>query len=202
MTQTQITLFFLAIIVVIATAMLVHSFLDKRRMAGNFRRFLSRLPRGITQGSITQENPLAYPQLSVNVNGRTLYFFFTVVKVGKQQILYCIYSLAAAIKADLLLLKSDRYKPADLSETVLLPEINPQYQARSHHPEAATTLLTQVHINDYLKELDEFATLQIGPDALVAGKPYDGISDTEPENILRNINALEGMAKGVEQCPV
>ncbi len=201
MTQTQITFFFLAIVMVIAAAMVVHSFLDKRRMAGNFRRLLLKLPRGITQGAITQENPLVYPRLSASVSGRKLHLFFPVVKVGKQHVLYCIYSLASAITADILLIKHDRYKPADLAETALLPEIDPRYQMSSPHPEAAMTILKQLQISDYLKELDEFATLQIGPDALVAGKPYDGPFDTEPENVLRNINALERLAKGVEQCP-
>jgi hypothetical protein len=202
MTLTQITVFFLLILCVIGMAMLVHSWIDKRRIRKNFLRLTSEL-----SGKIIQENPLVYPRFSGEIGGREFDLFFKVVKAGRQHILYYIYSVKSEISSDLLLLKADFFKPiadeAGLTEKAggSFPSGDGKYQARSQHPETARRLLEEETVKTQLISLDEFSSLQLGPDALVVGKPYDGPPDTEPEHILKNAYALEKLASAMERCP-
>ncbi len=202
MTLTQITFFFLMIIAVIGVAMLVHSWIDKGRIRKNFSRLTAEL-----SGKVIQENPLVYPRFSGEIGGREFDLFFKVVKAGRQHILYYIYSVKSELSSDLLLLKADYFKPvadeAGLSETAggVFPGIDGKYQARSQHPETAKRLLEEAEILARLLPLEEFSSLQLGPDALVVGKPYEGPPDTAPEQILKNAHALEKLATAIERCP-
>ncbi len=202
MTQTELTLFFLAIIFVIAIAMVVHSWIDKGRIRKNFERLGSEL-----SGQVLQENGFIYPRFSGEVSGRHFDLFFKVVKAGRKQILYYIYSLRTDVTADILLLKKDYFKPVT-DETqfteeagTLLSDIDSKYQVRSQHTESAKAIFEEANVNGYLTSLDEFSSLQLGPDALVVGKPYDGPPDTEPTNILRNLQVMEKLAEAMEKCP-
>lgn len=202
MTPTQITIFFLGILSVIGMAMVVHSWIDKKRIRKSFLRLVPEL-----SGEVVQENPLVYPRLSGEIGGRRFDLFFTVVKVGRQHILYYIYSLKSEIASDLLLLKSDFFKPisdeAGFSGKAgeILSGLDPRYQARSQSPETARRLMEEEEIKEQLGHLDEFSSLQLGPDALVVGKPYEGPSDTDPAHILKNVQALEKLAEAMERCP-
>lgn len=203
MTSTQITLFFLLIISVIGISMVVHSWIDKRRIKKNFLRLTAELP-----GRVIQENRLLYPSFTGEVDGRRFDLFFNVVKVGRQHILYYIYSLQAAIPSDLLLLKSEYFKPiSDEAQFTgqagfVLPDLDLKYQVRSQHPEIARHIFEGAGIREHLPALEEFSSLQLGPDALVVGKPYDGPSDTEPGHILSNVASLQKLAGAIEQCTI
>ena len=211
MTQGQITLFFLAILGVIAGAMVVHSMIDKRRIKKSISRLLSEV-----SGEVIQGNPLIYPRFHGTLSGRTLEVFFTVVKVGRQHILYFILSVGAKITCDLLLIKKEAYKPAStpsgpsgpstpsggLSGAAgsLLPDLDPAYHAHSKNPQGAGTVFRQAQ--PHLEALDRFYSIQIGPDAIVAGKPYDGEIDIAPQTLLKDIRVLEVLALSLEQCPI
>jgi hypothetical protein len=202
MTPTQITFFFLGILAVIGMAMLVHSWIDKGRIRKNFSRLASEL-----SGKVIQENPLVYPRLSGEVGGREFDLFFKVVKAGRQHILYYIYSVKSEISSDLLLLKADFFKP--IADEAAVTEqagggfstVDGKYQARSQHPETARRLLAEEEVKFHLISLEEFSSLQLGPDALVVGKPYEGPPDTEPEKIVKIVHALGKLATAMERCP-
>jgi|SRR5579884_50521 len=201
MTLTQITLFFLMILSVIGISMLVHSWIDKRRIKKSFLRLAAEL-----NGYVVQENGLVYPYFTGDIAGRRFDLFFKVVKVGRQHILYYIYSLKSDVPCDLLLLKSNYFKPikdeAAFSGEAGQPvsEVSPNYQLRSLQPEAARELFEKAGIKEFLTSLDEFSSLQLGPDALVVGKPYDGPSDTDPAHIVRNVETLKNLAEAMERC--
>lgn len=201
MTLSQITAFFLLILSVIGISMVVHSWIDKRRIKKNFLRLAAEL-----QGLVAQENALVYPYFTGDIDGRRFDLFFKVVKVGRQHILYYIYSLKADLPCDLLLLKSEYFKPIKNEETFsgdagqIIPEAAPNYQLRSLNPEAAREIFEKAGVKEFLSPLDEFSSLQLGPDALVVGKPYDGPSDTEPSHIVRNVETLKNLAKAMERC--
>lgn len=201
MTLTQITFFFLLIISVIGISMVVHSWIDKRRIKKNFLRLATEL-----KGYVVQENRLIYPYFTGDIDGRRFDLFFKVVKVGRQHILYYIYSLKSDVPCDLLLLKSEYFKPikdeAAFSGNAgqIVPEISPNYQLRSLQPEAAREIFEKAGIKEFLSSLDEFSSLQLGPDALVVGKPYDGPGDTDPAHIVRNVGTLKNLAEAMERC--
>ncbi|MFQ5950198.1 MAG: hypothetical protein ACE5J1_05880 [Nitrospiria bacterium] len=202
MTQTELTLIFLGLLFVIAIAMVVHAWIDKGRIRKNFSRLATEVP-----GKVIQESGLVDPRFSGEIAGRQFDLFFKVVKVGRKQIFYYIYSLKTEVTCDLLLLKKDYFKPiadeTQFSEEAgpLLPGIDSKYQVRSQHADAARSLFEEAKVKDHLSSLDAFSSLQLGPDALVVGKPYDGLPDTEPSNILGNIRVLEKLAEALEQCP-
>lgn len=201
MSQTGITLFFLFVIGVIALAMVVHGYIDKKRIRENFDQLSKKI-----SGKVVQESRFYYPRFVGEIEGRQIDLFFEVVKVGRKHILYYIYSLKSEIASSLLLLKTDAYKPlgsepeAVQAAGELLSEIKGGYEIRTKNQEEAKAIYEGAALKERLKALDEFSSLQLGPDALVVGKPYDGIADTESVNIMKNVRSLVNLAKAMEQC--
>ncbi len=201
MSQMGITLFFLFVISVIALAMVVHGYIDKKRIRKNLDQLSNKL-----SGSVVQESRFFYPRFSGEIEGRQIDLFFEVVKVGRKHILYYIYSLKSEIICSLLLLKADAYKPVSAAPEPVqvagepLSEIKGGYEIRTQNQEEAQAIYEGAALKERLKALDEFSSLQLGPDALVVGKPYDGLSDTESVNILKNVRSLVNLAKAMEQC--
>ena len=202
MTLTQITFFFFIILFVIVLAMLVHSYLDKRKIAKGLHLLTKRF-----QGKVTQESRLLYPRFHTERNGRKFDLFFNEVKVGRNNILYSIYSISTSLPHSLLFIKKDTYKAikdeamfnkenGDILEYTELP-----FQGHSLRPEWAERACRQAGIKELLVSLDTFSSLQLGPDALIVGKPYEGVSDTDPDTVARSVRTLEQLAKGLEQCP-
>jgi hypothetical protein len=202
MTLTQITLFFLGIMAVILTAMMVHNYLDKNRMTKNLR--------GLTvplSGTVLWDAMFDYPRFEGTRDGRKCSLLFNVVKVGRQHILYSICSMATTLPHALLLIKKDAYKPvADEAEfteangTVLMG-LNLPFQGRSNQPEWATRICNKEGVADLLSGLDAFSSLQFGPDALIIGKPYEGDSDMDPDSVVHQMDQLAKLAALIEQCP-
>ncbi len=203
MSQFGITLFFFFIIAVIALAMVVHGYIDKRRIRHNFEHLAQNI-----SGKVIQDSRFYYPRFSGEIEGRQVDLFFEVVKVGRKHILYYIYSMKANIHSSLLLLKADAYKKVSAESEAMqsagapLDEIKGGYEIRSQNKEEAAAIFEAAAIKERLPALEEFSSLQLGPDALVVGKPYDGLPDTESVNIMKNIRSLVNLAKAMEQCQV
>jgi hypothetical protein len=201
MTLTQITLAFLGLMAVIVAAMIVHGYLDKRRITKSFRALARSLP-----GKMSQENPFVYPHLVAALEGRKVSVFFQVVKVGRKHILYLIYSVGVQLGFSLLLLKEQFFRPTanegDLAGAVgpVLPRMDGRYLARSKEAEAASALFQRADLSTRLTPIEEFTSVLIGPDSIVAGKPYEGPSDVRPEHLLQNIRSLKEMSLAVERA--
>ncbi|MEK7702469.1 MAG: hypothetical protein AAB317_00720 [Nitrospirota bacterium] len=199
MTLSQITFFFLGIMGVIVIAMLVHSYLDKKKIRNKLKNLTQHL-----QGDVIQESVFQYPRYHSEINGRVFDLFFDVAKVGRHHILYSIYSLAASLPYPMLLVKNDEFRPitdmAGFTKTngSLLPAIDTVFQGYSLHPEWAEQVYIDGSIKKTISELDEFSSLQLGPDALIAGKPYEGLSDTDSEKTIQAIKTLEKLAQEIE----
>jgi len=200
--QLQITLFFLSIVAVIGIAQLIHSWIDKGRIRSNFQNLINDLP-----GEVIQDNRLLYPRFRGQIDGRQFDLFFKVVKVGRKHILYYIYSLASNIECSLLLVKAEAFKPIRVEPDALkeagvpISELREGYQIRSKDEGAANLIFDGAGLKERLPALQEFSSLQLGPDALVVGKPYDGPSDTQAVHIMKNVRSLVNLAKAMEQCP-
>ncbi|MFQ5587777.1 MAG: hypothetical protein ACE5F7_02965 [Nitrospiria bacterium] len=203
MSQIGITIFFFFVVGVIALAMIVHGYIDKRRIRQNFEHLA-----GDLSGEVIQQSRFFYPRFSGEIEGRQIDLFFEVVKVGRKEILYYVYSLKAEIHCSLLLLKADAYKKMNTAPEVLqaagppLAEIREGYEVRANNKEAADAIFEGAAIKERLPALDEFSSLQLGPDALVVGKPYDSLSDTTSVNIMKNVRSLLKLAKAMEQCEI
>lgn len=200
MTLTQITLAFFSLMAVIVAAMLVHGYIDKRRITKNFKMLAHSFG-----GEIDQGNPLVYPRFLADRHGRRVSVFFQVVKVGRRHILYLIYSMSVPISLSLLLLKEQFFHPTENETQVteisgpILPKLDTRYLARSKDGSAASALYERAGLSAYLTPIEEFTSLLIGPDSIIAGKPYDGLSDILPEALSKNITHLEEMALAIEK---
>ncbi|HET6370423.1 MAG TPA: hypothetical protein VFG95_04460 [Nitrospiria bacterium] len=201
MTLTQITLAFFGLMAVIVVAMIVHGYLDKRRITKSFRALARSLP-----GEMFQESPFVYPHLVAALEGRKVSVFFQVVKVGRKHILYLIYSVGVQLGFSLLLLKEQFFRPkgneGELAEAIgpILPRMDERYLARSKEAEAAASLFQRADLSTRLNPIEEFTSVLIGPDSIVAGKPYEGLSDVRPEYLLQNIRSLKEMSLAVERA--
>jgi hypothetical protein len=189
--------------------MLIHSWLDKRGIVRNLRGLIPEF-----KGALLQPHPFVYPRFHGSVGGRAVDLFFTVVKVGRKHILYIVYRLASSPQVDLLLIRSGVYKPTLPTDAApgtnepegnrpevmgaLLPDLNPGYEIYARQPEVARPFFEQAGIGQPLAALSEFTTLQLGPDALVIGKPYDGLSDTAQKNVTPNLRAISALADAME----
>jgi len=202
MTLPQITIYFLGIIIVIVIAMMVHSYLDKKKIKQKLLHLVDPL-----KGKVVQDSALHYPHFHCRLNGRAFDLFFDVVKVGRHHILYSVYSLGAALPHPLLLIKKDEFRPiADKdhfskSNGSLLDKINAPFQGYSREPVWAEKVYTTGEVKNLISSLDEFSSLQLGPDALIAGKPYEGLADADSEKTLQAILSLEKLAQEMEACP-
>ncbi|MBI3358222.1 MAG: hypothetical protein HY201_05315 [Nitrospirae bacterium] len=199
MSLTQMTLYFLGIVVVIIIAMLAHSYLDKKKIKKRLLQLVDPL-----KGRVSQDGSFHYPHFHCNLNGRAFDLFFDIVKVGRHHILYSIYSLGAALPHPLLLIKKNEFRPmADpegflKSNGSMLDKINAPFQGYSPEPQWAEKIYLTGEVKKSISALDEFTSLQCGPDALIAGKPYEGLSDTDSEKTLQAIVSLEKLAKEME----
>ncbi len=202
MTMTQITLFFLEILIVIVIAMLVHSYLDKKKIKKRLLRLVEPL-----KGVVFQESAFHYPRFRCQLNGRAFDLFFDIVKVGRHHILYSIYSLAAALPHPMLLIKQNEFRPIDDKDAFLkangpvVDKINTPFQGYSQTPGWAQKIYSTGEVEKLISSLDEFSSLQLGPDAVIAGKPYEGLADADSEKIQQAVLSLEKLAQEMEACP-
>jgi len=200
MTLTQITFFFFGILAIIVIAMWVHAYLDRRTIRKHLERLAAQFP-----GTIVQESS-QYPAFHSHNEGRPFTLLFNEVKVGKQNILYAIYSITAALPHSLLLIKKGAYKPIedvssfDKVNGAILQDIETPFEARSLSPEWAARAYRE-GIQPLLNDLGSFLSLQCGPDALVVGKPFEGVEEVDPKIILNTVTALTKLANGLEQVP-
>jgi len=200
MTQTQITLSFLMILAVVALAMGIHSWIDKSRISKNFFSLAEKIG-----GTVVYRNPFIYPTFRGDLDGKTFDLFFKVIKAGRKYILYCVYSLKVTAPCELFLTRTNAFKPVADHPTFekaagqSLAGIDPAYQGHSPSPEQAMGVYSREGVAASLLALGEFLSLQVGPDALIAAKPYDGPRDTDPDHILRNIHDLQRLAHAIEQ---
>jgi hypothetical protein len=195
----QITFFFFGILGVIVLAMFVHSYLDKRRI----RKGLDRLTEYF-KGRVIQESQLEYPRFSSEREGRKLNLFFNEVKAGRHNILYSIYSITVSLPHSLLLIKKDTYKSIQdealfrQENGEILAHLDIPYEGRSLHPTWAQQVYDHKGVRELILALTPFSSLQLGPDALVIGKPYEGLSDTDPKIVSQTVKTLEKLAQSLE----
>ena len=200
MSLSQITLAFFALMAVIVAAMIVHGYIDKRRIRRNFQKIAQSL-----SGRAEQENPFVYPRLSGDLHGRSFEVFFQVVKAGRRHILYLIYSMPIELGFSLLLLKDKFFRPSEADAALteasgpVLPKIDARYLVRSKEQAASMALFDRAGLPACLTPLEEFTSLLIGPDSIVVGKPYEGPPDADPQRIGKNLASLKEMAFAVEQ---
>lgn len=198
--MTQMTFFFFGIMAVILIAMGVHSFLDKRKI----RKGMERLTKQF-KGKVLQESRFNYPRLHTEREGRTFDLFFELVKVGRHHILYSVYTMTTSLPHSLLFIKKGAYQP--IKDEVqfagehgdLLPDIADPFEGRSRFPEWAQQVYRREGVRETVDALSSFSSLQVGPDAIVVGKPYEGESDTDTDNVLSVVRILERLAYYLEK---
>lgn len=199
MTLTQITIAFFSLMAVVLMAMLVHGFIDRRRIVRRFSDLAVSL-----SGTVRQVHAWSYPTVTATRNGRTLSAGFQVVKAGRRHVLYLIYGVTVKLGFSLLLLREGVHRPYSDEDALaaisgpILPEIDPRYRVHATDAEAARDLLMQTSLLERLAPLEGFSSLLIGPDALVAGKPCEDLSEIAPALLRSQFEALLALAEAVE----
>jgi hypothetical protein len=73
-----------------------------------------------------------------------------------------------------------------------------RYEVRTTDVARANRLFSQGDIRAHLDGLEPFPSLVLGPDLLVAGKPFESPADTHPESALKAFRALDKIAAEME----
>ncbi len=199
MTLGQITLLFVFVLMVVAIAMFVHALIDRRRIARAFARAAS----GIS-GEILRDGLFSYPRLLGRIDGRRAEVFFRVYKVGRSHLLYLHQSVEAKPSATLFVVRNDFYRPisdeASFSREAgaSVEGLSERFQIHSLEAETARRLFTEADLSARLEDLKEFATLQIGPDAIIAALPYEGEGTIASGRIHSMFLKLSDLARAAE----
>ena len=199
MTLFGITLAFTMLLAALGTAMIVHSIVGKRRIVADFRGVSERIG-----GTISQPTVFAFPRVNGRYDGRDASVFFHLAKGEKASIIYVVYTLSVKAAASLFLAKDKYYKPVNDSTKVsrevgaLVPGLDGRYQVHSTDAERARRLFERGEIRHHLDGLATFPSLVLGPDSLIAGKPFESPEDTAPEAVLTHFRALGRIAAEME----
>lgn len=199
MTLFGITLAFTLLLAALGSAMILHSILGKRRIVTDFRRVSERIG-----GTVSQSTVFAFPQVRGRYDGRDASVFFHVAKGEKASIIYLVYTLSARAATTLFLAKDTYFKPVNdptkLSREVgeVVPGLDGRYQIRAADAARAGRLFQDGAIRNHLDGLVAFPSLMLGPDSLIAGKPFEGAEDTAPESMLNHFRALGKVASTLE----
>lgn len=199
MTLFGITLAFAILLAALGAAMIIHSIVGKRRIVTDFRRLAERLG-----GTVSQQTMFSFPRVDGRYDGRTAAVFFHLAKGEKASIIYVVHTLSVKAAAALFLSKENYYKPLNdptkLSREVgeVVPGLDGRYEVRATDVERANRLFMQGELRGHLDALETFPSLVLGPDLLVAGKPFENVTDTDPDSALKHFRALGKIAAEME----
>ncbi len=201
MTLFGITLAFAILLAALGTAMIVHSIVGKRRIVGDFRRLSERI-----SGRVSQPTLFSFPRVDGRYDGRDASVFFHLAKGEKASIIYLVYTMSVKAASALFLSRDKYYKPLNdptkLSREAgdVVPGLDGRFEVRATDPELANRLFMQGNLRGHLDALDTFPSLVLGPDLLVAGKPFENSIDTDPESALKHFRALGKIAAEMESA--
>jgi hypothetical protein len=199
MTLFGITLAFTILLAALGSAMIIHSIVGKRRILADFRTLSERIG-----GHTSQPTVFSFPRVDGRYDGREASVFFHLAKGEKASIIYVVYTLSAKAATALFLSKDKYYKPINdptkLSREAgeLVPGLDGRYEVRTSDVARANRLFSQGDIRSHLDALEPFPSLVLGPDLLVAGKPFESPADIHPESALKAFRALDKIAAEME----
>jgi hypothetical protein len=199
MTLFGITLAFAILLAALGSAMIIHSIVGKRRILTDFRLLSERIG-----GRTSQPTVFSFPRVDGHYDGREASVFFHLAKGEKASIIYVVYTLSVKAASALFLSKDRYYKPVNdpskLSREAgeVVPGLDGRYEVRTTDAERANRLFSKGDVRTHLDALDSFPSLVLGPDQLVAGKPFESPSDTNPESALKAFRALDKIAAEME----
>lgn len=194
-----ITLAFAILLAALGTAMIVHSIVGKRRIVTDFRRLSERIG-----GRVSQPTLFSFPRVDGRYDGRDAAVFFHLAKGEKASIIYVVYTISVKAATALFLSKDKYYKPLNdptkLSREAgeIVPGLDDRFEVRATDSDRASRLFTQGDVRTQLDSLDSFPSLVLGPDLLVAGKPFENPTDTNPDAALKYFRALGKIATAME----
>lgn len=199
MTLFGITLAFAILLAALGSAMVIHSIVGKRRIVADFRRLSERI-----NGRVSQPTLFSFPRVDGRYDGRDAAVFFHLAKGEKASIIYLVHTLSVQAATALFVSKDKYYKPVNdptkLSREAgdVVPGLGGQFEVRATDPEAASRLFARGNLSGHLDALEAFPSLVLGPDQLVAGKPFENLTDTNPDATLKHLHALGKIATAME----
>ncbi len=199
MTLFGISLAFAILLAALGSAMIIHSIVGKRRIVADFRRLSERI-----NGRVSQPTLFSFPRVDGRYDGRDAAVFFHLAKGEKASIIYLVHTLSVQAATALFVSKDKYYKavndPTKLSREAgdVVPGLGGQFEVRATDPAAATRLFARGNLNGHLDALETFPSLVLGPDLLVAGKPFENLTDTNPDATLKHLHALGKIATAME----
>jgi hypothetical protein len=194
-----ITVAFAILLAALGSAMIIHSIVGKRRIVTDFRQLSERIG-----GNVSQPTVFAFPRVDGRYDGREAAVFFHLAKGEKASIIYVVYTLSVKAASALFLSKDKYYKPVNdptkLSREAgaVVPGLDGRFEVRAADSARAQKLFHEGDVRTHLDSLDSFPSLVLGPDLLVAGKPFENPTDTNPEAALKYFRALGKIATAME----
>ena len=197
----QLTILFTILMASLAMGMLIHTYQSRKKIFRNFQR-LSSIP-GAVKGEAVQKSVFAFPSFEGAAFGKKISAFFHIAEGKQTSVIYFTSTMEVKAAFSIFLKKEHFYRAVqgarlDKNAGIPVPDIDPRFEIRSHDVEKTRQYFKDPRVIKRLSDLENYPAVQIGPDAVIISKPYDGIKDSRPEAVIGGFEILKDLADALE----
>ncbi|MHB8481231.1 MAG: hypothetical protein ACYDBV_00625 [Nitrospiria bacterium] len=200
----QLTVLFSILMVTLAISMFTHTYQSRRKIYNNLQKMTSRF-KGM-EGKTAQKNILAFPSFEGKFRNRKMSAFFHTAEGKQTSVIYFTSSAETKTPFSIFLKKENFFRPVqnnriEKNTGKIIPDLDPRFEVRSNDEERTRQFFKNEKLVKILPQLENYAAIQCGPDAVIISKPYDGVKDTRPESVADGFELLHNLTEAMESVP-
>ena len=197
----QLSILFAILMLALALSMFIHTYQSRRKIFSNLQKF-SEKDKGI-DGKATQKNILSFPSFEGKEFNRKVSAFFHIAEGKQTSVIYFTSSIEVKAPFSVFVRKESFYRPVqnirlENHAGKLIPDIDPRFEIRSDDEMRTRQFFRNEQVVKNLAQLENYPAVQLGPDAIIISKPYDGVKDTNPESVANGFELLNELAEAME----
>ena len=198
---SYIPLTFFGIIGVVGLAFFVHGFVNRQKIYAAFTDLASSLSGHAGRSAIW-----AYPYLCGSFEGRPLKIFFHTSENHTVSVLNLVVEMGLSSQDRLLLLQKDGFRePKPEGKERLAEEVGSEvpvpgiaFDVRAKDASRAQEILSHEEIRRDLSSFAPYNQILLWDGSLIAGKQFEGVTETLPESMLATLGRIGSLARRFE----
>ncbi|MGC8529930.1 MAG: hypothetical protein ACP5OP_07020 [Leptospirillia bacterium] len=198
---SYIPLTFFGIIGVVGLAFFVHGFVNRQKIYTAFTELASSLSGHAGRSAIW-----AYPYLSGAFEGRPVKIFFHTSENHTVSVLNLVVEMGLSSQDRLLLLQKEGFRePKPEAKERLAEEVGQEvpvpgiaFDVRAKDTSRAQELLSDDEIRRDLSSFAPYNQILLWEGSLIAGKQFEGVTETLPESMLATLGRIAKLAQRFE----